>query len=329
MTDMNPQERVLACIRRATPDRSPYLNWTSPETGDFVAPWARVAENIAPIRRSWVDEWGCEWSAINTPVGQVVSHPIDDVAQYASYELPEPTIDMPNLEANRREYPDHVQSGGLGFFFFERLEKVRGFTGAMMDLAAEPEAVGRFLDRLTEYYIAMVELYADCGMADCIAVNEDLGLQDRLTISPQMWRELFKPRYSAVYRRAHELGMIVLQHSCGFVQDIIPDIEEAGADIVELQQLACMDMERVAADRDRMVVSAPVDIQAVLPTDDWDRIEAFQKRLFRVFDSPEGGYIPQIYGDLDSLGVPAQTGERLEELILRLCEWRRDTSILD
>jgi hypothetical protein len=66
-----------------------------------------------------------------------------------------------------------------------------------------------------------------------------------------------------------------------------------------------------------------VDIQAVLPTGDWERIAEFQARLFRVFDRPEGGFIPQIYSDLLSLGVSAELGGQLQKLIFHLCDWRK------
>jgi len=44
--------------------------------------------------------------------------------------------------ARAPRYPDRAGSGGLDFLFFERLEKVRGFNDALMDLAAD-RAAGR------------------------------------------------------------------------------------------------------------------------------------------------------------------------------------------
>jgi len=320
---MTGRERVLSCVRRTGPDRTPYLRWDDFARTDIVAAWARYAGNPAPIRREWVDEWGCRWETLDTTAGHVAGHPIASAADYAAYRLPEPQLDLAGLRANRAEYPDRACSGGLSFFFFERLEKLREFREAMMDLAAERETLEAFLDRLQAYCIAMVDAYAASGTVDIICVNEDLGLQDRLTISPAMWREVFKPRCQAVYNRAHEHGLLVFQHSCGYVQDIISDLSEIGVDILELQQLNCMDMDAVAAARGRMCITAPVDIQAVLPTGDWERIAEFQARLFRVFDRPEGGFIPQIYSDLLSLGVSAELGGQLQKLIFHLCDWRK------
>jgi hypothetical protein len=218
------------------------LRWDDFAKTDIVAAWARNAGNPAPMRREWVDEWGCRWETLDTTAGHVVGHPIASAADYAAYRLPEPQLDLTGLRANRAEYPDRACSGGLSFFFFERLEKLREFREAMMDLAAEREALEAFLDRLQAHYIAMVDAYAASGTVDIICVNEDLGLQDRLTISPAMWRERFKPRYQAVYNRAHEHGLLVFQHTCGYVQDIITDLAEIGVDILELQQLNCVDM---------------------------------------------------------------------------------------
>jgi hypothetical protein len=333
MTDtMTGRERVRACVAHATPDRTPYLRWDNFALSDFVVDWARPKEPpAAPAQpqTSWTDEWGCRWETVDSSVGQVVAHPISSPEEYADYVIPEPRIDRAALEANRAEYPDHVCHGGLGFFYFEIIQKLREFSGALMDLAGARELLEPFLDRLQEYYIAVVDLYAESGLVDCIGVNEDLGLQERMTISPAMWREVFKPRYKAVYDRIHEHGLMTFEHSCGYVQPIIADLAEVGVDILELQQLACMDMDAVARDRGRMVITAPVDIQSVLPTGDWARIEVFQKRLFRTFDRPSGGFIPQIYCDLVTLGVPESIDRRLESLILELCRWRDEPLVLD
>jgi hypothetical protein len=320
---MTGRERALSCARRTGPDRTPYLRWDNFALSDILAAWARKAPKPAPTRREWTDEWGCRWESLDTTAGHVVGHPIRSAAGYASYRIPKVELDLPGLRANRTEYPDRLCSGGLGFFFFERLEKLREFREAMVDLAAEREALGAFLDRLQAYYVEMVDAYATSGTVEVICVNEDLGLQDRLTISPTMWREVFKPRYKAVYDRAHEHGMLVFHHSCGHIQPIISDLAEIAVDFLEMQQLSCMNMQAVAEARGRICVTAPVDIQAVLPTGDWKRVEEFQRRLFRVFDRPEGGFMPQIYSDLASLGVRAEIGERLERLILRLCDWRK------
>ena len=319
---MNARERVLRTVRRQTPDRTPYLRWDNLELSDFVAPWARKAENMTPVRKDWVDEWGCRWQTIDTTVGQVVSHPIKAAFDYSSFSVPKPVLDRANLEANREEYGDRVSVGGVGYFFFERLEKLRGFNDAMMDLLAERDRIDDLLNRLTAYYMELVDMYADSDLVDCIGVNEDLGLQERLTISPSMWREIFRPHYRTVYEHIHARGLLVFQHSCGYVQDIISDLAEIGVDILELQQLACMDMDVVTQNRGQMVITAPVDIQAVLPTGDWSRIKAFQEKLFKAFDSVEGGYIAQMYCDLPSLGVAKELDDRLQSLILDLCRWR-------
>jgi len=320
---MTPKERVLAAVRFQGPDRTPYLRWDKLSVTDFIADWARPTDAPAQGPAKWIDEWGCGWETVDNTRGQVFGHPIRSVEDYARLAIPETPLPLEALRANRREYPDRVCTLSLGFFFFERLEKLREFSEFMMDLVAEREAVESLMDRMQAYYIRLVDACADSGLVDCVAVNEDLGIQDRLTISPTMWREIFMPRYRAVYQRARERGLIVFQHSCGYVQDIIGDLATTGVSILELQQLNCMDMEMVAAQaRGRMCISAPVDVQAVLPTRDWEKIEAFQRRLFRTFDQQAGGFIPQIYCDLPALGISAEMGERLELLIESLRGWR-------
>ena len=252
---MTPKERVLAAVRFQGPDRTPYLRWDKLSVTDFIADWARPTDAPAQGPAKWIDEWGCGWETVDNTRGQVFGHPIRSVEDYARLAIPETPLPLEALRANRREYPDRVCTLSLGFFFFERLEKLREFSEFMMDLVAEREAVESLMDRMQAYYIRLVDACADSGLVDCVAVNEDLGIQDRLTISPTMWREIFMPRYRAVYQRARERGLIVFQHSCGYVQDIIGDLATTGVSILELQQLNCMDMEMVAAQALRLHAS--------------------------------------------------------------------------
>lgn len=48
---------------------------------------------------------------------------------------------------------------------------------------------------------------------------------------PEIWREFIKPTEKRYAERIHEYGMIYMHHSCGFIQQIIPDLVEIRAEV--------------------------------------------------------------------------------------------------
>ena len=62
--------------------------------------------------------------------------------------------------------------------------------------------------------------------ADGIIFFEDWGIQDRLLISPEMWRDIFKPLYKRLCDAAHSVKLDVLMHSCGYNWAIIDDLAD-------------------------------------------------------------------------------------------------------
>ena len=85
----------------------------------------------------------------------------------------------------------------------------------------------------------------------------DFGTQRGLFISPAAYRDLFKPFHAAVNKRVHEkTGWKTFIHSCGSVVDLIPDLIEAGFDILNPVQTAAagMDPRRLKAEFGRQIV---------------------------------------------------------------------------
>lgn len=80
---------------------------------------------------------------------------------------------------------------------------------------------------------------------DAIHIADDWGSQNALLISPNMWREYYKPIYKQYCDMAHSKGKYVIMHSDGFVEEIIPDMIEIGVNALNLQ-IFCMDIEKLA-----------------------------------------------------------------------------------
>ena len=114
-----------------------------------------------------------------------------------------------------------------------------------MDLYTHPAEIQRLLERLTEYHVELIRYWAEIG-ADGMFLGDDWGSQRSLIISPAMWRKMFRPHYARLFEETHRSGMDVIYHSCGDVMDIIPDLIDIGADVLDPIQPGAMDADEIA-----------------------------------------------------------------------------------
>jgi uroporphyrinogen decarboxylase len=111
---------------------------------------------------------------------------------------------------------------------------------------------------------------------DLICTGDDLGTQDRLLISPQIYRNIIKPRQKELIAHIkHYTSAKIYYHTCGNVIDILDDLIDIGVEILDPVQPKSMDT-KVLSDiyGDRLIFFGGIDEQEVLPfgtTDDVKR----------------------------------------------------------
>ena len=66
-----------------------------------------------------------------------------------------------------------------------------------------------------------------------------------------MYRKYFKSRHARLWKRAKEIaGVRVMLHCCGGVRELLPDLIDAGLDIINPVQISCRGMEAAGLKRD-------------------------------------------------------------------------------
>ena len=169
----------------------------------------------------------------------------------------------------------------------------------MMLLAAEPQHAHRFLDKLVEIHLANLEKFLEAvgEYIDIILFGDDLGMQTGPMISPQMYREFFKPRHKLLWNRANQLADVkVMLHCCGGVRELIPDLIEASVDAINPVQISCsgMDAGRLKAEfgADITFWGGGCDTRDILPTGTPQQVAENVKEQVRIL-SPGGGFVFQ------------------------------------
>jgi uroporphyrinogen decarboxylase len=66
--------------------------------------------------------------------------------------------------------------------------------------------------------------------------GDDWGHQSGLIMGPILWRKFIKPRMARMYSRIKRHDKYILQHSCGDISQIFPDLIEIGLDVYQTFQ---------------------------------------------------------------------------------------------
>ncbi len=154
-----------------------------------------------------------------------------------------------HLRANAlllRQTSDRAIVLSAGCNLFEWGTFVRRLDNFIMDLKRAPTEVERFLDALMERHLNSLEkiCLAVGDVVDIIRLGDDLGMSTGPMMSPETYRKLFKPRHTHLcdYIKAHSC-MHTFLHSCGSIYKLIPDLIEAGFEILNPVQTNVRDMQ--------------------------------------------------------------------------------------
>lgn len=184
-----------------------------------------------------------------------------------------------------------------GCNLFEWGTFLRRMDNFLMDLYTAPAEVARLLDALMEQHLAMLERVCQAvgDIADILRFGDDLGMDNGPLMSPDVYRQLFKPRHKQLceYVKNHS-QMHTFLHSCGSIYKLIPDLIEAGYDIINPVQTNCVDMEpeRLKREfgRDITFWGGGCDTRSVINRGTPAEVKAHVLKRLDIF-APGGGFV--------------------------------------
>ncbi len=251
---MLAREIIFANLDHRDPER-PGLTFSNGRVNDMLGSGLDKSETHRPKRWTegnreyYDDEWGNVWyRMIDGSLGGEVYEPaIADWRHLDTLKLPD--FDNPKRYQRMRKTfskpTDKFKLAGMPGWVFATSRYLRKMEVYFGDLIAYREEIDRLHTIVTDLLIEVIRLYAECG-ADGIFYCEDLGTQHRALIGPAMWRDVFKPHYERLTATAHDCGLKVLMHSCGYNWELLDDLIEAGIDCFQFDQPAVYDMPALA-----------------------------------------------------------------------------------
>ena len=238
------------------------------------------------------DAWGCLWHYHGMGLdGQVIEHPLDRWEKLDTWKAPSTAERAEAIRRDAGQRPDHEppRSAGLEHgFLFLRLTYLRGFENFMIDVAEENPRLYELRDIVADYWYQTAKAHFDCG-AIHLAGGDDLGLQDRLPISPDSWRRLMKPAYSRIFGLARDRGATVHLHTDGYIVDIIPDLIEIGVTDLNPQDLVNGLDNLLRLAKGKVHISLDVDRQRITAFGRPEQVDTHLEKCIRTLGSPTGG----------------------------------------
>jgi uroporphyrinogen decarboxylase len=197
----------------------------------------------------WTDAWGVGWRvtlAEFVPFPKV--NPLPSLDRLGDYVFPDParlTIgDEMRAILTRPDRDRLFITGSLTYLLFERAWALMVMDECLVAFHTHPAEMHELLRRIADYDIQVFDRYLELGV-DAVSCSEDLGSQRALTMSPAMFREFLLPEYRRVFAHARQQGVLVRFHSCGCVQDIVPDLASAGITALNPVQARANDLARI------------------------------------------------------------------------------------
>jgi len=255
---MKSRERVLRAINFKCPDRPPISHAILP------AAQIKYGEKLNEILESVHEDFGWEFLPDMNPedlpalyrgglnyddfgtlwhvdcegvAGIPVEWPFADWNNYDSYEWPEFDAGPPSsrlYSGHMAGKSDEYYARGAWITFFEEMQQLRGMENLFMDLAYKTKEVYRLRDDLLEFNLRWIDKWLEYGY-DGLHFADDWGAQNSLLISPESWREFFKPAYKMMFEKVVDRGVDVHFHSDGYIIDIIPDLIDIGVKVLNCQ----------------------------------------------------------------------------------------------
>lgn len=307
---MNNKERVFTSLKHHQPDKIPYnISFTQKAyqnmieySGDrfeeqlnncFIIlstekknGWNEVKPDI------WEDEFGVRWNrSIDKDIG-VVSNCLISQDNINSYRFPDPENPgrYEDFKSLIEKHNDKFVIAQIGFSLFERAWTLAGMENILMAMVAEPAFVHDLLDRILDYNMKVIE-HACAYDIDGMLFGDDWGQQTGLIMGPQLWREFIASRVKEMYQYVKSKGKYVMIHSCGKVDEIFPDLIEAGLDVFNPFQPEVMNVFEIKKKYgNKLSFYGGISTQKTLPYGTVDETrEAVRRMLYEV--GRNGGYI--------------------------------------
>lgn len=214
---------------------------------------------------------------------EIEEYPIVDVSDWSDAHLAD--------EVAAAHAKGKVVIGSVGHMY-ETAWQIRGYEQFLIDTIERPAWAECLLQRLADNNMIRACAYARAG-ADVLHCGDDVANQTSLMFAPETWRKLIHSRWAKIWKAAKEIRpeIRIFYHSDGNVEAIVPDLVEAGLDILNPVQPECVDADAIHKRFGRrLTFDGCIGTQSTMPWGTPDEVRARVKEVIEKYGQ-NGGLI--------------------------------------
>lgn len=216
---------------------------------------------------------------------------ITDPAYIDKFPWPDPDKMVDREESLRRAKaisPEYARMGIMWSVHFQDACAAFGMENALITMMAFPEMFQAVIDRITDFYLRVNEIFYEAtkGYLDAVLIGNDFGSQRSLLVSPDDLRQFVFPGTKKLVDQAKSYGLKIVHHSCGAIYPVIGDLFDMGIDVIHPIQALATDMEPEKLKNtygDRGAFFGGVDAQQLLVNGYPEEVKASVEHLKSVF----------------------------------------------
>jgi uroporphyrinogen decarboxylase len=260
------------------------------------------------------DMWGCLWKMDE---GKDIyynqySYPLEKFSSIGeglkSYSAPDISLHADIIRRDLSEQAEKIYDSGIIVDrnvagLTETSLRLRGYETWFIDTVTDQAGVERLLDVVLEYKLQYWDLVIDWlienRMTDRISVIaecDDLGTQTSTLLEPDFLRKSVISRFRNLWSHIkYRLPQVkIFMHTCGSVRVLLPDLIDAGMDILNPVQFTAVDMDlkelKKDFGKDLVFWGGGVNTQSTLKTGTPQQVSDEVKQIIDIM-APGGGFV--------------------------------------
>lgn len=228
------------------PEKQPDGSWLAAgKTGEYIGKMPADATFFDQLIFPYIDGYPANFDNISYDMSRVTwggfgFPPYDRMNEKDFWKLLRETI------IEERSKTDKALLIGVGCNLFEWGTFLRRIDNFLMDLYLDPMNVHRLLDKLLGLHMEFLSKICDAvgDIVEIIKFGDDLGTNTGPFFPKEIYNEFFRPRHKILcdYVKANSSAHTML-HCCGGIYELIPELIEAGFEILNPVQINAVDME--------------------------------------------------------------------------------------
>jgi len=184
---------------------------------------------------------------------------------------------------------------------------LRGYNDWFTDLILNREFIETMMEKILQICLGIGRhlLEAVGDEVDCVFVHDDLGTTDSLMMSPQMYREMIKPRHKQIFDLIRNMTRAkIIYHCDGAIHPLIQDFIDIGVDVLNPVQVSAKGLDTDTLKQefgDHLSFWGGIDTNYVLPKGTVEEVKDEVKKRINHLAKGGGYVVASVHNILDEV----------------------------